>query len=122
MKFNLGLPDYAASHIDTQYHGFYLLTASQNTTLVTMKPTNDDRQRYRITESHRNQTFVGVLRRDPDTYCWTWKGHIDFDDGYNVSFASQRSFNTNVEAEDYMRRFAHDRIDNRLNLSKADRF
>ncbi|MSP41724.1 MAG: hypothetical protein EXR70_24845 [Deltaproteobacteria bacterium] len=81
----------------------------------------DDLQRYRIVDSHRHQGFVGLLRRDPSTDCWTWKGHIDFADGHNLSFASQRSFSTKLEAEDYMRRFACDRIDNRLNLDKADR-
>jgi hypothetical protein len=86
-----------------------------------MKTNTEDRQRYKIMDSHRNQAFVGVLRRDPNTYCWTWKGHIDFDDGHNFSFASQRSFTTKLEAEDYMRRFACDRIDNRLSLTKADR-
>lgn len=86
-----------------------------------MKVITEERQRYKITDSHRNQTFVGVLRRDRDTYCWTWKGHIDFDDGHNFSFASQRSFATSLEAEDYMRRFARDRIDNRLSLAKSGR-
>jgi hypothetical protein len=86
-----------------------------------MKTPGEELQRYRIVDSHRNQTFVGLLRRDPDTYCWTWKGHIDFADGHNLSFASQRSFTTKLEAEDYVRRFACDRIDNRLNLAKADR-
>jgi hypothetical protein len=79
-----------------------------------MKTNTKERQRYRITDSHRNQTFVGVLSRDPDTYCWNWKGHIAFVDGHQFEFASQRSFATKLEAEDYMRRFACDRIDNRL--------
>jgi len=93
---------------------FLLLLGSGKTRVVYMKTNTEERQRYKITDSHRNQTFVGMLRRDPDTYCWTWKGHIDFTDGHNFSFASQRSFSTKIEAEDYMRRFAHDRIDNRL--------
>lgn len=79
---------------------------------------NEQRSRYRVTDSHRNQTFVGMLKRDRDTDLWTWKGHIDFIDGHNVEFASQRSFATKMEAEDYMRRFACDRIDNRLSLSR----
>lgn len=79
-----------------------------------MKTDSAERQRYKITDSHRNQTFVATLRRDPETYCWSWKGHIDFTDGHNFSFASQRSFNTKLEAEDYLRRFACDRIDTRL--------
>ena len=78
---------------------------------------NEQRSRYRVTDSHRNQTFVGMLKRDRDTDLWTWKGHIDFIDGHNVEFASQRNFTTKIEAEDYMRRFACDRIDNRLSLS-----
>ena len=85
-----------------------------------MKTNGAERQRYKITGSHRNQSFVGVLRRDRDTYGWTWQGHIDFDDGHNFSFISQRSFPTNLEAEDYMRRFVCDRIDNRLRLKDAD--
>ena len=86
-----------------------------------MKRNIEERQRYKITDSHRNQTFVGVIRRDPDTRYWSWKGYIDFDDGHNFSFASQRSFTTKLEAEDYMRRFACDRIDNRLSSTQADR-
>ena len=86
---------------------------------VGMKTNPEERQRYKIKDSHRNQTFVGMLRRDPNTYGWTWKGHIDFDDGHNVSFASQRSFSTKLEAEEYMRRFACDRIDSRLSLKQG---
>jgi hypothetical protein len=82
-----------------------------------MKPNNEARSRYKITESHRNQTYVGVLRKDRDTYMWTWKGHIDFTDGDNLEFASQRGFNTASEAEDYLRRFACARIDSRLNAA-----
>ena len=86
-----------------------------------MKTNTEERQRYKITDSHRNQTVVGVLRRDPDTYCWTWKGHIDFDDGHDFSFASQRSFTTNLEAEEYMRRCVRGRIDSRLNVTQRNR-
>jgi hypothetical protein len=77
--------------------------------------TNEDRSRYKISESHHNQTFVGVLRRDRDTDMWTWQGHIDYSDGQNFEFSSQRSFSTATEAEDYLRRFACARIDNKLN-------
>lgn len=80
-----------------------------------------ERQRYTISDSHRNQTYVGVLRRDPDTRFWRWKGHIDFDDGHNISFASQREFTTNLEAEDFMRQFARARIDNRLSITQPNR-
>ncbi len=83
-----------------------------------MKINNDERSRYRISNLHRNQTYVGVLRRDRDSYLWTWKGHIDFTDGHNFQFASQRSFSTATEAEDYLCKFACDRIDNRLNASQ----
>lgn len=79
---------------------------------------NEEKARYRISDSHRNQTFVAVLKRDRDTYSWSWKGHIDFSDGHNFEFVSQRSFNTATEAEEYMRRFACDRIDNRLSLTQ----
>jgi hypothetical protein len=77
--------------------------------------TNEERSRYKISESHRNQTFVGVLRRDRDTDMWTWQGHIDYSDGQNFEFSSQRGFPTATEAEDYLRRFACARIDNKLN-------
>lgn len=82
-----------------------------------MKTDNEEKSRYKISDSHRNQTYVGVVKRDRETYMWSWKGHIDFSDGHNFEFASQRSFMTKSEAEDYMRRFACDRIDNRLNLA-----
>ena len=83
-----------------------------------MTTNNEERSRYRVADSHRNQTFVGMLKRDRDTELWTWKSQIDFTDGHNVEFSSQRSFTTKTEAEDYMRRFACDRIDNRLSLSR----
>lgn len=81
-----------------------------------MKTRGGDRQHYKITACHRNQTIVGHLRRDPDSYGWSWKGYIDFADGENFTFASQRLFNNKEEAEDYLCRFARDRIDQRLNL------
>jgi hypothetical protein len=93
-----------------------LLWRSVSTRVISMNSNSEDRSRYTIKGSHRNQAFVGVIRRDPDTYCWTWKGRVDFDNGHNITFSSQRSFNTKLEAEDYMRRFAHDRIDSRLNF------
>lgn len=76
---------------------------------------NSERSRYKVTDSHRNQRYVAVLRRDRDTEAWTWRGHIDFSDGQNFEFSSQRTFSTATEAEDYMRRFACARIDSRLN-------
>lgn len=100
---------------------FRLLWRLLTSTVKDMKMNNDERSRYRITDLHRNQRFVGVLKRDRDTYAWTWKGHIDFTDGHNVEFVSQRSFMTKTEAEDYMRRFACARIDNRLSLTQPNR-
>ena len=82
---------------------------------------SSERSRYKIRGSHRNQTFLGVIRKDPDTYCWTWKGEIDFDDGHNVSFSSEGTFDTNLEAEDCMRQFARDHIDGRLSFTRPDR-
>jgi hypothetical protein len=79
-----------------------------------MKTNMEDRQRYRIQDSHRNQAFVGVVRKDPTTYAWTWSGHIDFEDGHEIKFTSQRGFTTHLEAEEYMRQFARAHIDSRL--------
>jgi hypothetical protein len=79
-----------------------------------MKNSREDRSRYKITDSHRSQTFVGIIRKDRDNYTWTWHGHIDFIDGHNLEFASRRTFSTAAEAEDYLRRFACARIDSRL--------
>jgi len=83
--------------------------------MKSMKTDNEERSRYKITDSHRNQTFVAVLRKGRDTDAWTWQGHIDFTDGQNFDFSSQRGFSTALEAESYMRRFACARIDNQLN-------
>jgi hypothetical protein len=56
--------------------------------------------------------------QNPALIPWSdWKGRIDFVDGHNFEFASQRSFNTAVEAEDYLRRFACNHIDHRLSLT-----
>lgn len=81
-----------------------------------MTQSNEERSRYKIAASHRDQPFVGIMKRDRDTYSWSWKGHIDFVDGHFFEFASQRTFDTAIEAEAYMRRFACNHIDNRLNL------
>ena len=75
---------------------------------------HEQRSRYKITALHRNQTFVAILRRNRDTDAWTWEGHIDFTDGRYLEFSSRRTFSTAPEAEDYMRRFACDRIDSQL--------
>ncbi len=74
----------------------------------------EERSRYKITDAHRNQTFIAIVSKDRDTYAWTWHGHIDFSDGQHFEFSSQRNFATATEAEDYMRRFACDRIDSQL--------
>lgn len=76
---------------------------------------NEDKSRYRISETHRDQPYVGVMKRDRETYNWSWKGHIEFVDGHFSEFVSQRSFDTATEAEDYMRRFARNQIDIRMN-------
>jgi len=93
----------------------YLLSGSPGTTVKTMKINVEERSRYKITDSHRNQTYVAIIRKNRDNYAWTWQGHIDFTDGHNLEFASRRSFSSATEAEDYMRRFACARIDSRLN-------
>jgi len=83
-----------------------------------MKPQNEEKTRYKIKESYRQQAFVGVLNKDPATYSWSWKGQIDFEDGPYSVFASQRNFPTRSEAEDHMRQFAHQRIDHWLHISR----
>lgn len=83
-----------------------------------MKNDMAERHRYKIKDSHRNQTFVGVLKKDPQTYSWTWSGHIDFADGQEFTFTSQRSFKTHIEAEQYLRQFACARIDSSLKGSQ----
>lgn len=80
-----------------------------------MTQSNEEKSRYKISDSHLNQPFVGVLKRDRETYNWSWKGHIDFVDGYFFEFTSQRSFDTSIEAEAYLRRFACNQINNRMN-------
>jgi hypothetical protein len=80
-----------------------------------MAQNHEEKSRYKINDSHRNQNFVGVMKRDRNTYMWSWKGHIVFADGHYFEFASQRSFDTATEAEDYMRRYACNRIDSRMN-------
>jgi hypothetical protein len=74
----------------------------------------EERSRYKITRSHRNQTLNAIVSRNRDTYTWTWHGYIDFTDGQHFEFSSQRNFATASEAEDYMYRFVCDRIDNLL--------
>jgi hypothetical protein len=86
-----------------------------------MKTGNGDRHVYRISDSHRKQLFVGVVRLGANTRSWTWQAEIDFEDGHNISFASQRSFVSHSEAEDYMRQFVRSRIDHRLSITYPER-
>jgi hypothetical protein len=86
-----------------------------------MKTANGHPHVYRISDSHRKQLFVGVLRLSADTRSWTWQAQIDFEDGHNVSFSSQRSFVSHSEAEDYMRQFVRSRIDHRLSITRPER-
>lgn len=67
---------------------------------------------FKINESYRKQLIRGVVSRDGDTRSWAWKGHIDFENGPYREFTSRRNFNTGSEAEEHMRRFAHEQIDN----------
>ena len=78
-------------------------------------------KRYRIKESYRNQAYVGVVNLDPRTNSWSWKGHVDFDEGLHSMFNS-RTFGTAVQAEDHLRQFAHQCIDNRLNAAQPKGF
>ena len=73
---------------------------------------------YKIVDSHRQQPFKAVVKKDRDGYGWIWKGDIAFTDGHNLSFVSKRTFATSGEAEEYMRRYACDRIDYRLDPPK----
>jgi hypothetical protein len=77
-----------------------------------MKTPVGEKTRYQINETYRKQPFVGVINQDSSTLSWSWKGHIDFQDGPFSEFSSQRNFTTGLEAEDHMRQFAHQRIDN----------
>jgi len=85
-----------------------------------MKSHNVVKTRYTIKESYRQQAFVGVFKKDPASYSWTWKGRIDFQDGPYSEFSSERNFPTNSEAEDHMRQFAHHRIDHWLHVSRPN--
>lgn len=76
-----------------------------------MKTRSEEKTRYTIKESYRKQWFGGIINRDAVTRSWSWKGHIDFEDGPYSEFSSRRSFTTGLEAEDHMRRFAYQRID-----------
>jgi hypothetical protein len=81
-----------------------------------MKTYSTEKTRYKISEFYRKQPFGGVINKDRTTGSWSWKGHIDLEDGPYSEFSSRRSFTTGSEAEDHMRRFARERIDNWLRV------
>ena len=83
-----------------------------------MKARSTEKTRYKISEFYRKQPFDAVINRDPATLFWSWKGHIDFEDGPYSEFSGRRTFTTGSEAEDHMRRFAHERIDNWLRVTQ----
>ena len=97
---------------------WYLLRKSGQTRVSTMKNDSTEKTRYKINELYRKQPFGGVINRDPATRSWSWKGHIDLEDGPYSEFSSRRSFTTGSEAEDHMRRFVHERIDNWLRATQ----
>jgi len=77
-----------------------------------MKPRGTEKTKYKINEFYRKQPFGGMINRDLATGSWSWKVHIDFEEGPYSEFSSRRSFTTELEAEEHMRRFAYQRIDN----------
>ena len=78
-----------------------------------MSPNSRESKKYKIKESYRNQAYIGVVSLDPWTKSWAWKGHVDFNAGLHSMFTN-RTFTTALQAEDHMRQFAHQCIDNRL--------
>ena len=98
-----------------------LLKTFLTTTLVIMNTRPRSRKKYKINESYRNRAYVGVVNLDPWTNLWSWKGHVDFDEGLHSMFNS-RTFGTAVQAEDHLRQFAHQCIDNRLNAAQPKGF
>ena len=83
-----------------------------------MKSRSTEKTRYKISEFYRKQSYEAVINRDPATLSWSWKGHIDFEDGPYSEFSSRRTFITGSEAEGHMRRFVHERIDNWLRVTQ----
>jgi hypothetical protein len=83
-----------------------------------MRSDQAEKSIYKIKESYRKQLFGGVISRDVDRRSWAWKGHIDFEDGPYREFTSRRSFSSGSEAEEHMRRFAHEQIDNWLSATR----
>jgi hypothetical protein len=89
-----------------------LLRKTGQTRVGHMKNRSAEKTKYKISEFYRKQPFGAVINQDPATRWWSWKGHIDLEDGPYSEFSSRRTFTTGSEAEDHMRRFAHERIDN----------
>ena len=88
---------------------------------IIMKTRSTEQTRYKINEFYRKQLFDAVINRDPATGSWSWKGHIDFEDGPYSEFTSRRSFATGLEAEDHMRRFVWQRIDSWFSATQPGR-
>ncbi len=81
--------------------------------IINMRSPARECKKHRIKESYRNQAYIGVISLDPWTNSWAWKAHIDFDAGLHAMFTN-RTFMTSLQAEEHMRQFAHQCIDNRL--------
>jgi hypothetical protein len=89
--------------------------------VLIMSTRSRESKRYKIAESYRNQAYVGVIALDAGTNSWAWKGHVDFNEGVHSMFTN-RIFTTALQAEDHMRQFAHQCIDNRLNTRQPNGF
>ena len=74
--------------------------------------------RYKVKETYRKQLIEGVINHDADGRSWAWKGQIDFEDGPCSAYTSRRNFTSGLEAEEHMRRFAHEQIDNWLSTTR----
>jgi hypothetical protein len=72
-----------------------------------------EHKKFTVRESYRRQVYVGVVSLDSDANSWAWKGHVDFNEGLHTMFTN-RAFPTAKQAEEHMRQFAHQCIDNRL--------
>ena len=81
-----------------------------------MSPDATQRTTYKLKESYRKQLFGAIINKDPRTQSWSWKGHIDFEEGPYSEFTSRRSFNSSLEAEEHLRRFVRERIDSWLSV------
>jgi hypothetical protein len=83
-----------------------------------MNTRTTEKKRYKISEFYRKHSFGAVINQDPATRSWSWKGHIDLENGPYSEFSSQRTFTSGSEAEAHMRRFAHERIDSWLRATQ----